>query len=99
MPYPDLDELQQYNSFEEAMEAYAIYAKDNGYAYLVSWRPWLHVASSIRKAFQEEPADAAIGEHFSKRMSSMRRPSLPELVIWKDLSASSLLWHYCPQSA
>ena len=72
MPYPDLDELQQYNSFEEAMEAYALYAKNSGYTYLVSWRPWLHVASSIRKAFQEGPADIAQNEHFSKRMSDLR---------------------------
>ena len=72
LPFPDMDALQQYSTLEEAMEAYAIYAKENGYSYLVGWRPWLHVASSIRKAFQEESADAARGEHFSRRMSNMR---------------------------
>ena len=54
------------------MEAYAIYARDNGYSYLVAWRPWLHVASSIRKAYKEEAADATPGEHFSTRMSNLR---------------------------
>ena len=72
LPFPDFDELQAHGSFEEAMEAYAVYARANGYPYLVAWRPWLHVASSIRKAYQEEAAGAADKEHFSTRMSSMR---------------------------
>ena len=84
MPFPDLDVLQQYGTLEEAMEAYAIYAKDNGYAYLVSWRIWLHVASFIRKAFQEEPAtdaseDTGPRPHFSKRMSILRNRLIEEV--------------------
>ena len=49
LPYPDLDELQAHGSFEEAMEVYTRYARDNEYPYLVAWVPWLRVASLIRE--------------------------------------------------
>ena len=74
LPCPDLDQLQAHGSFEEAMEAYAIYARDNDYPYLAAWRPWLRMASQVRKAYPDELAsDAAESQqHFSTRMSILR---------------------------
>ena len=65
LPYPDLAQLQAHDSFEQAMEAYAIFARDNEYPYLAAWRPWLHIASRIRKSWpvEDEPAsDTADGQ-------------------------------------
>ena len=47
-PIPDLVKFEAQESFSLAMEAYAQYARDMNYPYLVAWKPWLHVASRLR---------------------------------------------------
>ena len=73
LPYPELAQLQGHDSFEQAMEAYAIFAQDRDYPYLVAWRPWLHIAGRLQGSYSDEPAqDATDDRHFSTRMSELR---------------------------
>ena len=86
LPYPDLAQLRAHDTFEEAMEAYALYARDKGYPYLVAWKPWLHFASKLGRYYSledgeevEPRGDQSAHFHFSKRMSMLRNRIIPEV--------------------
>ena len=87
LPFPDFAQLGTHSTFEEAMQACAIYARDYEYPYLAAWRPWLHAASRLREYFPvssvipDEPAhDTADGRyHFSTRMSTLRNKVVTEV--------------------
>ena len=50
-PFPEISTLQSAPTFELAMTAYAQYAKDHNYPYLVAWKPWLHIAGKLRRNY------------------------------------------------
>ena len=87
LPFPDFAQLREHSTFEEAMQAYAIYARDYEYPYLAAWRPWLHAASRLREFYpvssmipDEAAHDTADGRyHFSRRMSVLRNRVVTEV--------------------
>ena len=87
-PFPDMEEMQMHThtTLDEAMDAYAVYARDKGYPYLAAWKPWLHFAGKLRRYYslEDEGETEPSGEqsayfHFSTTMSVLRNRSVPEV--------------------
>ena len=76
-PFPDIEEtrMHMHTTLDEAMDAYAVYAREEGYPYLTAWKPWLHFASKLGRYYSLEDGEEVEprGEqsahfHFSTRM-------------------------------
>ena len=58
-PFPDIEEtrMHMHTTLDEAMDAYAVYARDKGYPYLAAWKPWLHFASKLGRYYSLEDGE------------------------------------------
>ena len=71
MPFPTIQELggkDAFETLEQAMDAYGRYARDNGFPYLLAWRPWQRTAKSFRRLYPQ-PAEAMLEDDGSTNNS------------------------------
>ena len=55
MEFPPVEDFKGYETFDDAMGAFAEYARDNGKAYFCAWTAWQHYAKLLRPFYPDAP--------------------------------------------
>ena len=55
MEFPPVEDFKEYGSFDDAMGAFADYAKANDRAYYCAWTAWQHFAKMLRPLYADAP--------------------------------------------